>query len=67
MNRYHIDLFALCEHVPHRRGDEPQINKQMNSGFVMFPTGVGMNRQKNWELSGAHDVPHRRGDEPTNT
>ena len=51
--------------VPHTRGDEPELEVIVPAPSVMFPTHVGMNRDKLHSLALRVYVPHTRGDEPS--
>ncbi len=54
----------MMRNVPHGRGDEPEISKDIVDFLYMFPTDVGMNRLSRPTTTMALHVPHGRGDEP---
>ena len=64
MNRSTPPALGMSGYVPRRRGDEPDLELEIEAADGCSPAGAGMNRSPFVILYTGRHVPRRRGDEP---
>ena len=60
-----LGIIRYSKSIPHASGDEPRRRRRTFEPQGVYPTRVGMNRNKTVNYKRLFCIPHASGDEPS--